>query len=59
MRFNVVYTDHTSRVDEMINLFEEILRKHKETKAIEKPVVGFDLEYTKRETCEVEIVVVA
>ena len=50
MKLNVVYTNQTSRVDEMIDLFEEILRKHKETKAIEKPVVGFNLEFTKRKT---------
>ena len=59
MKLNVVYTNQTSRVGEIVDLLEEILRKHKETKAIEKTVVGFDLEYMKRKTGEVQTVTVA
>lgn len=36
VKLNIVYTNQTSRVDSMIDLFDKILRKHKETKAIEK-----------------------
>ena len=49
VKLNVVYTNQTSNVEEIINLFNEILSKQAEIMKInkqQKPVVGFDLEYT-------------
>ena len=53
VKLDVVYTNQTSKVEEMINLFDKILSKQAEimkTNKQQKPVVGFDLEYTMPRT---------
>ena len=58
----VVYTNQTSKVKEMINLFNKILSKQAEimkTNKQQKLVVGFDLEYTMPRKGEIQTVAVA